>query len=218
MFSEVTSTLKNVIEIVEVFKNNKFKTIATIFITLSIVLIKPMMYYSTLYTDFCKCIIAICILGVIFFIGYIVNRKKHNEFYHDETVNCLLGLLFVSIIIMAIILYKYENSWLEIYDVVKLEKSKFITELRQAEYVKELYNYVISNFAIVLLYAIEYLQTISITYLVVYILYKLVSEEEPLITGFVSTDWEIIVTNILFIIFASPFIYPEYLNFWNKIF
>lgn len=119
---------------------------------------------------------------------------------------------------MAIILYKYENSWLKIFDIVELEKSKFITELRQAKYVKELYNYVVSNFVVVLLYAIEYLQTISITYLVVYILYKLVSVEEPLITGFISTDWQIIISNILFIIFTSPFIYPEYLNFWNKIF
>ena len=129
-----------------------------------------------------------------------------------------MGLLLLSIIIMAIILYKYENSWLKIFDIVELEKSKFITELRQAKYVKELYNYVVSNFVVVLLYAIEYLQTISITYLVVYILYKLVSVEEPLITGFISTDWQIIISNILFIIFTSPFIYPEYLNFWNKIF
>lgn len=218
MLSELTSILKNVLDIVEIIKNNKIKTIATILITLSIALVKPMIYYSTLYTDFCRRIIAICIFGVICIIGYIVYRKKHNEFYHDETVNCLLGLSLFFLIIMRIILYTYENSWSEIYDIVGLEESKFITDIRQAEYFKELYNDVFSNFAVILLYAIEYLQTISITYLVVYILYKFVSVEEPLKTGFFSTDWEIIITNILFTIFSSPFIYPAYLNFWNKIF
>lgn len=53
MFSDILSAIKSVFDITNSIKAEKIKSVLLILITLTIVLVKPTIYYANLYIGFC---------------------------------------------------------------------------------------------------------------------------------------------------------------------
>lgn len=218
MLSEISSFLDLFKFIYEGFAKKPIKSVFTLLIVLSIVLIKPIAYYSTLYIDFCKFISTMFSFVVLFLFLYKLYRHKTQEDYDKDTVNQLIGINILVIVLIIVGTFKHNNVFLDIFSNKNIAESIFIDNIHKKEYFQELYNYVQSNFLPILLYSIEFIQAISISYLYVYIISKLLLIEEPLKYGLLSKNFEKIIINVLVIFLSSPVLYEPYTVFWNKIF
>lgn len=218
MLSEISSFFDLFKFIYEGFTKKPVKSVFTLLIVLSIVLIKPIAYYSTLYIDFCKFISIMFSFIVLFLLLYKLYRYKTKEYYDKDTVNQLIVIIIFVAILIIVGTFKHNNVFLDIFSNKNIAESIFIDNIHKKEYFQELYNYVQSNFLPILLYSIEFIQTISISYLYVYIISKLLLTEEPLKYGLLSRNFETIIINVLVIFLSSPVLYEPYTAFWNKIF
>lgn len=215
MLSEITSLLNF---FVDAFEGRKFKNIIYILIFLSIILVKPMMYYSTLYVAYCQvCAALATVFGIILFIYKIYCNVKH-ENYHNDTVNALLFTLFALAISLMVESDLYDDFWTQIYETENLNSDLFLSTIHAIDYFNGFYDYVSSYFSLILLYAIEFVNSVVISFLIIYILFKLYTTEKPLKFGLISTDLRTIMGTFLIIKVSSPWMYPTYLEFWNKIF
>ena len=77
MFSEITSILKFILD---AFEGRKIKNIIYILILLSIVLVKPITYYSTLYVKYCGKCCAVAVLLFLFLVCYGITKKGRKKF------------------------------------------------------------------------------------------------------------------------------------------
>lgn len=218
MLSEISSFLDLFKFIYEGFAKKPIKSVFTLLIVLSIVLIKPIAYYSTLYIDFCKFSSTMFSIIVLFLFLYKLYRHRTHEDYDKDTVNHLIGINIFVIILIIVGIFKHNNAFLNIFSNQNIAESIFIDNIHKKEYFQELYNYVQSNFLPILLYSIEFIQAISISYLYVYIISKLLLLEAPLKYGLLSKNFETIIINVLIIFLSSPVLYEPYSLFWNKIF
>lgn len=215
MLSEITSLLNF---FVDAFEGRKFKNIIYILIFLSIILVKPIMYYSTLYVAYCQvCAALATVFGIILFIYKIYCNVKH-ENYHNDTVNALLFTLFALAISLMVESDLYDDFWTQIYETENLNSDLFLSTIHAIDYFNGFYDYVSSYFSLILLYAIEFVNSVVISFLIIYILFKLYTTEKPLKFGLISTDLRTIMGTFLIIKVSSPWMYPTYLEFWNKIF
>lgn len=215
MLSEITSLLNF---FVDAFEGRKFKNIIYILIFLSIILVKPIMYYSTLYVAYCQvCAALATVFGIILFIYKIYCNVKH-ENYHNDTINALLFTLFALAISLMVESDLYDDFWTQIYETENLNSDLFLSTIHAIDYFNGFYDYVSSYFSLILLYAIEFVNSVVISFLIIYILFKLYTTEKPLKFGLISTDLRTIMGTFLIIKVSSPWMYPTYLEFWNKIF
>ncbi|HJB39591.1 MAG TPA: hypothetical protein H9943_04260, partial [Candidatus Ruthenibacterium avium] len=88
----------------------------------------------------------------------------------------------------------------------------------ELSYENGFYDYVRSHFALVLLYAIEFMNSLGMALFLLPSLFKLICVREILKTGFVSADWKSLLTALFVVLVSSPNLYLIYLNFWNRIF
>ena len=218
MLSEITSVLDFIKGCSEEFSKKPFKSIITLLVSLSIVLVKPIIYYSTFYVDFCKKSSIMLIMMILFCICYKIYHRTSNEYYDKETVNYLIGFSILLFIIILVSSISCTNVFKEIFSNENLSEKVFKETIHNKEYFKKFYDYVLSNFLLVLIYSIEFVQMVLITYLFVYVLNKLIFTEEPLKNGFSSKDIIIMIINSLFIFLSSPIMYNSYSDFWNNIF
>lgn len=219
MISEFLSIFKSIFSFINEFKYNPLKTLLTCFIVLSIILVKPIMYYATLYKQFCQFFCGIFICMAMFFIIYILLKPKFsiNDYDHD-TIKVLMIVVLALIVIIPLSAYKCDSAFYNILINDKITKEEFFYMISHTDYIKEFYNCIFSNIHIVLLYSIEFIQTVSITYMFYYILKRLVTIENSIEIGFYKKDYEIILINLIIIIISAPFFYEIYADFWNKIF
>lgn len=218
MFSDILSAIKSVFDITNSIKAEKLKSILLILITLTIVLVKPTIYYATLYIGFCNILSAILICLFLIITCYKIYRYITHSYYDKETTNYLLAFLAIVSIIILKGKFRYTAIWSDIFSTEHTMVEEFIENIHHLEYFNEFYSYVRLNFLIVLLYSIEFTQTIFILYFAVHIFHKLLCTEEPLQTGFIASDFKIMLFNSLMIALTSPIFFSQYTEFWNKIF
>ncbi len=217
--SEILSALKSFFDLTQVIKQEKLKSILTILIILTIVLVKPTIYYATLYIGFCNILAKIFVVLFLCIIAYKICRRHMLDNTYDHTTSNLVLILLASILIIIFFSKtKYNAVWSNILITEGVVKEEFFENIHHIEYFEKFYSYVLSNFSIVLLYTIEFMQTIFILYFAVYISYKLLCTEEPLKTGFTTSDFTIIIFNSLMIFATSPLLFSSYIKFWNNIF
>lgn len=215
MFSEIISILKFILD---TFEGRKIKNIIYILILLSIVLVKPITYYSTLYVKYCGKCCAVAALLFFFLVCYGIYQKRKEEVYDKQTVNTLLFLLAVFIIFVAIGKWSYVSIWSQIYEIEGVDQQLFLRTIHELSYENGFYDYVRSHFALALLYAIEFMNSLGMAFFLLQSLFKLICAREILKTGFVSADWKSLLTALLVVLVSSPNLYLIYLNFWNRIF
>lgn len=218
MFSDILSAIKSVFDITNSIKAEKVKSILLILITLTIVLVKPTIFYSTLYIEFCNALSTTFICLFLFIIFYKIYRRKTKTDYDKATTNYLLAFLVIVSIIILVGKIRYTAVWSDIFSTKHTTVEEFIENIHHLEYFNVFYSYVRSNFLIVLLYSLQFIQTIFIIYFAVHIFHKLLYTEEPLQTGFIALDFKIILFNSLTIALTSPIFFSHYAEFWNKIF
>lgn len=218
MFSDILSAIKSVFDITNSIKAEKLKSILLILITLTIVLVKPTIYYANLYIGFCYLFAAVFAILFFIMIIYRVYCNKTNTDYHNETNYTLMGFFLLIALILFIGIISYDYVWGNIFSTVKIEREVFVKCIHDFEYFNVFYSYVRSNFLVVLLYTIEFTQTLSVLYFILYFSYKLLYTKSPLELGFTSSDWETMILNVLIIVFTSPIWFSAYTALWNKIF
>lgn len=218
MFSDILSAIKSVFDITNSIKAEKVKSVLLILITLTIVLVKPTIYYANLYIGFCYLFAAIFICAFSFIIFYKIYRRKTRTDYDKATTNSLLVFLAIISIIILAGKIRYTAIWSDVFSTEHTTAEAFIENIHHLEYFNAFYSYVRSKFLIVLLYSIEFTQTIFILYFAGHIFHKLLCTEEPLQTGFISSDFKTILFHNLMITLTSPVFFSHYTEFWNKIF
>lgn len=217
--SEIFSALKSFFDLAQVIKREKLKSTLTILLILTIVLIKPTIYYSTLYIGFCNILIKIFAILFLYIMAYKICRRHMLDSTYDRITSNFL--LVISVLIFLIIFFsktQYNAIWSSIFITEGVVEEEFLESIHHIEYFENFYSYVLANFSIVLLYTIEFMQTIFILYLTIYLFYKLLCTEEPIKSGFTPLDFTIIIFNSLMIAITSPILFPRYVEFWNKIF
>lgn len=218
MLSDILSAIKSVFDISKIIKNDKLKSIMLMLITLTIVLVKPTIYYANLYIGFCYLFAAVFAILFFIMIIYRVYCNKTNTDYHNETNYTLMGFFLIIALILFIGIISYDYVWGNIFFTEKIEREVFVKCIHDLEYFNVFYSYVQSNFLLVLLYTIEFTQTLSVLYFILYFSYKLLYTKSPLELGFTSSDWKTMILNVLIIVFTSPIWFSAYTTLWNKIF
>lgn len=218
MFSDILSAIKSVFDITNSIKAEKVKSVLLILITLTIVLVKPTIYYASLYIGFCNIVSAILICLFLVITCYKIYRYITHSYYDKATTNSLLVFLAIISIIILAGKIRYTAIWSDVFSTEHTTAEAFIENIHHLEYFNEFYSYVRSKFLIVLLYSIEFTQTIFILYFTVHIFHKLLCTEEPLQTGFISSDFKAILFHSLMITLTSPVFFSQYTELWNKIF
>ena len=66
MLSEVQSSISSILKFLNEIKKSPFKTIVNFFIISTIILLKPLIFYSKLYISFCSFIISLLIFFCCF--------------------------------------------------------------------------------------------------------------------------------------------------------
>lgn len=218
MLSDILSAIKSVFDISKIIKNDKLKSTLVILIILSIVLVKPTIYYANLYIGFCYLFAAIFAILFFIMIIYRIYCNKTNTDYHSATNYTLTGFFFIIALFLFIGIIGYDYVWGNVFSAEEIKREIFVKCVHDLEYFNVFYSYVRSNFLVVLLYTIEFIQTLSILYFVLYFSHKLLYTKSPLELGFTSSDWETMILNVLIIVFTSPIWFSAYTTFWNKIF
>ena len=140
---------------------------------------------------------------MLFCIFYKLISKRIDKEYHKETLNYLIG--FCSIILICLIIDSkfVDDIFNSIYELKNITKDEFFDIIHKTEYFTDFYEYVFSNIEVVILYGIEFCQTLSIVYIVVYIFNRLIIAENSISEGLYRKDFEIMFINTLIIIISS---------------
>lgn len=194
------------------------KFITCLMIFLSIILIKPVIYYSTLYEKFCRLSLFIVVSLIVFFICYVIWHKKNNEYYDSDTLQVLLGI-YILLVVSFLFGYFKQKYFFENYFANEIfTETEYIAILHNKPYFEELYTYAFSYFFIIMIYCFEFVQMVSFAYLILFTLKKLLYSENPLKYGMFQSDFNVMFINCFIIIVTSPALYEIYSDFWSKIF
>lgn len=96
MLSDILSAIKSVFDITNSIKAEKVKSVLLILITLTIVLVKPTIYYANLYIGFCYFFAAIFAILFLTMIIYRIYCNKTSTDYHHETNYALMGFFSLN--------------------------------------------------------------------------------------------------------------------------
>ena len=215
----ILSDINSVFNILEKIKQNSlFKTILILLFSASIILVKPVIYYSTLYSYFCDITCALLILMALFCFFYVKYNKKHENYYDKETTNVLF---YFSVLLFILILsgrIKCNGVFEELLAKDGFTKESFGNLIHYTKYDDDFYGLVFNKFGFILLYCFQFVQAASTIYLLGYVLITLLSNKESIKIGFYQEDYKIILLNTLIIFLTSPSFYQYYIEFGNKIF
>lgn len=218
MLSTITTLFGFVSDCFKVFEKRPIKFTIYLMIFLSIVLVKPVVYYSTLYRNFCLLFLTIICALFLFLIGYIFLHKKYNESYDYETVTTLLAIYGILILFLIMGIFKGQKFFENYFMNTTLTETEFIQIIHDTIYFEKLYNYVFLHWIIILFYCFEFIQMISLIYLIFFILDRLFTTNEPLKSGYLKTQFDTIIANFMIVIMTSPITYDIYNSFLIKIF
>lgn len=208
-----------VLHIVEKTKSNPFKTIITLLIITTIILIKPLVYYSTLFLEIYKSLF-IWLIGIFLFgvVHFIIKTKKKIDYDQDTLI--IISLFPIIIIVENIVLLvKYDSIMKLVYHN---DIDTFINNIHYMEYNKQFFQYVSSNFITILSFAIEFLNVLMIVYLIFYIIVQLISNLNDGIStikeGLMLEQKKKILTLTFLIIITSPCMFFLLIPFLTNIF
>lgn len=220
MITEILSSLKSVLDLSEKLKNYSFfNSVVIVLIGVSVALVKPIVFYSTLYIDTITSIEGLLIPYSLFLLGYIIfNKKIIKQDYDNVTVICLVvSSIFLLVIIIAN-KYTYNNIYETIFHNYGFTQSEFRATIHNFVYSKDFYYYVFSHLILVLFDCFKVIQMLILIYLIFYTLKCLFLRESPIRNGFDETDYQIYIKNIFLVFMLSPFNFEKYLSLWNNIF
>lgn len=216
MLSTITTLFGFVSDCFKVFEKRPIKFTIYLMIFLSILLVKPVVYYSTLYGKFADVSLMILIVFIIILIGCILLNKRKNKYYKNETVSLLLCICILLFCIICFGCFEQKIFFENYFANSDLNETELIQTVHTKAYFDALYSYVSMNIEIILFYCFEFIQMVSFTFLILYVLKKLfLSEESRMLDNY---DLNVIVTNCFIIIATSPIFYENYSFFLNKIF
>lgn len=219
MFSEINSLFELLLKLLQTMKKQPFKTIISSIIIFSIALVKPLVFFSTLFLDSYKILSILYSALVLFAFIHFVSKKKNNIYFEKDTM--LILTLFLSLVIAGnlICINDYEAICKTIYHG---NLNSFAEYIHYAEYGAKFYHYVLSNFITILLLSTELINILISIYLLIYIGYIMCidsnSGKSTIKQGFTFYQREKIIIIIIFIFFTSPWLYEIFILFWNKIF
>lgn len=218
MLSEISSIFDLFNKLYDAFTKKSINFFIILLTALSIILIKPAIYYSTLYYSFCKQSLIVLSTLIIFFISYLIYHKKCDEIYDSDTLQILMSNSVFLWFLISMGIFKQKNFFENYFADKSVTEMEFIQIIHDKTYFEELYLYVFSNFPIILLLCFELIQMVSFAYCILFIFNRLLLSEEPLKHGLYQQDFNIIFLNSFIVTITSPNLYEIYFNFWNKIF
>lgn len=110
MLSTITTLFGFVSDCFKVFEKRPIKFTIYLMIFLSILLVKPVVYYSTLYGKFADVSLMILIVFIIILIGCILLNKRKNKYYKNETVFKLEYMFCLFFLYSGFNLYSFSSS------------------------------------------------------------------------------------------------------------
>lgn len=220
MLGEIFSSISSVLDLSEKLKRYSFfNGVVIILIGASIALVKPIVFYSTLYFEVLNLIEAVIIFFEFCLVIYIFcNKKVIKQDYDNSTMICL----FVSsIIVLGIIIankYTYNSIDGTIFSNYSFTQNEFRTTIHNFVYSKEFYYYVFSHLILVLFDCFKMLQMLILIYLIFFTLKCLLLRDSPIRNGFDNTDYLEYLKCIFLIFILSPFNFVNYWSIWSSIF
>lgn len=215
-FDSIINTIFNIIAMI---KAKPVRSIITLGIVFTIVLVKPLLYYSTLYLKGYEFLSHF--LFILFFIGLIsfIIKKKKDEDFDNNTIAILI--ICPMILFIENIVYKIQYDII-IKSIYHADIKVFIKNVHEMIYNKDFYQYIFSNFITLLMLSIEFLNLLSLTYFCFYILYIFLknssSEKSTIIDGFTYYETKNLIKIFIFSFCTSPCYYENFMVLWNKIF
>lgn len=220
MLGEIFSSISSVLDLSEKLKRYSFfNGVVIILIGASIALVKPIVFYSTLYFDVLNVIEILIILFVLYLVIYIFcNKKVFKQDYDNSTLICLFVF---SIIVLGIIIankYTYNSIDGTIFSNYSFTQNEFRTIIHNFVYSKDFYYCVFSHIELILFDCFKVFQMLILIYLIFFTLKSLLLRDSPIRNGFDNTDYLEYLKCIFLIFILSPFNFANYLSLWNNIF
>lgn len=218
MLNEISSTIKTFLELFEIINNQKIKSTFLLLVALSVVLVKPAVYYTTLYDGFCKIICFLLVLIILFSLIGIYLDKRSDFYFHTETMKLLMFFSAVLIVFIIWGLIKYELKFSEVFKDAQITRIDFVDAIHKTPYIETFYVYVFNNLLYVLLLCINFIQMVLMINFFIIFIKTLYDTEKPFKYGFPSHVLEKLLINTFLILSSSPLLYDLYATFWNNIF
>lgn len=213
------SIINTILSMTAIIKAKPVRSIITLSVVFTIVLVKPLLYYSTLYLKIYEFLLYfLFILFIIGLISFIIKKKK-DEYFDNNTI----AILIICPIMLSIenIVYKIQYDII-IKSIYHNDINVFINNVHEMIYDKDFYQYIFSNFITLLMLSIEFLNLLSVTYFCFYILYiflkNLSSEKSTIVDGFTYHETKNLIKIFIFSFCTSPCYYENFMVLWNKIF
>lgn len=220
MLGEIFSSISSVLDLSEKLKRYSFfNGVVIILIGASIALVKPIVFYSTLYIGVIESVEELLILFILFLLGYIIYNKKIIKLSYDNST--MICLFVSSIIVLGIIIankYTYNSIDETIFSNYNFTQSEFRTTIHNFFYSKDFYYYVFSHIELILFDCFKVLQMLILIYLIFFTLKCLLLRDSPIRNGFDDSDYWMYMKIIFSILVLSPFNFVNYLLLWNNIF
>jgi hypothetical protein len=214
MSNKISTTIKTIDKLLDKLENSSIGSIALFLIALSIGLVKPVVYYSTLFCSSNVIVNSLCIITIFLCIVFCCKKTQTDK----TTTIIMLSISLVFCLTFNVESIEYENIFTKIYLEENTTKDLFVYSIHNKAYFAELYDYAYENLLLVLLCSFQFIHIISLLYYLGYSLWKLLcnidnTNDIPLLINF-----ELIIKICFVIVFTSPFFYTSYCNLWNNIF